>query len=123
MVRLLVIVTCSWYVPGHSSMVGTTSGWAVSRLSAAVTADCTVLYRAVAQLLSAAVAVPVVATQSTGRVDALAAPADASSAAEVTATTPRPLTTRTADRAAGPRDPRRNTVLRMGTFRLRCVDA
>jgi len=33
------------------------------------------------------------------------------------------LTTRTADRTAGPRDPRRNNVVRMGTLRLHCVDA
>ena len=64
------------------------------------------LYRAVAQLLSAAVAVPVVATHNSGRVDALAPPADASSAAEVTATAPTLPTTRTADRAAGPLEPR-----------------
>ena len=43
--------------------------------------------------------------------------------AEVTATAPRLLTTRTAVLTAGPRDPRRNIVDRMGTFRLRCVDA
>ncbi len=49
MFRLLVIVTCSWYVPGHISIVGGAGWLPVSAASAAVTADCTVLYPAVAQ--------------------------------------------------------------------------
>jgi hypothetical protein len=49
-------------------------------------------------------------------VDALALAADASSAAEVTATAPTAAATRAADRAAEPRDLSRNRP------RMRCVD-
>jgi hypothetical protein len=75
-----------------------------------------VLYRAVAQLVFAAVMVPVVATQNCVSADALALAADASSAAEVRATAPTTAIARAADRDPEPRDPRRNRP------RMRCID-
>ena len=93
MIRLLVIVTCSWYVPGHTSTDGS-SEWPVSAASAAVTADWTVLYRAVAQSVLALLAEPFVATQYCGgdaapdvAADAAAAPPSTSTAAAATAIT------------------------------------
>jgi hypothetical protein len=78
--RLCRIVSCSGYVPGQISIVGTKSRCWLSYASAAVTADWTVVYSAVRQLGLAPAEAPPADTQNAGSGEAPAGLATVSKA-------------------------------------------